>query len=99
MGQNIQEWTEQNLWKTAFKNFTWSILEYFVLDIPDNLGRYQFCPKESNSYCKYWQNGDSGDYKSLVKLPKVIKDLLVSIFSNLRDDNFIQMFRGDDTKS
>ena len=31
MGQNIQEWTKWNLWKTALKYFTWSILEYFVL--------------------------------------------------------------------
>ena len=30
VGQSIQEWIKQNLWKTAFKNFTWSTLEYFV---------------------------------------------------------------------
>ena len=30
MRQSIQEWTKWNLWKTALKNFTWSILEYFV---------------------------------------------------------------------
>ena len=30
LGQSIQEWTKWNLWKTALKNFTWSILEYFV---------------------------------------------------------------------
>ena len=41
MGQSIQEWTKQNLWKTTLKNlkgygrlsstnFAWSILEYFV---------------------------------------------------------------------
>ena len=30
MGQNIQEWAKQNLWKTAFNKFTWSILEHFV---------------------------------------------------------------------
>ena len=31
MGQSIQEWTKQNLWKTAFKKIEviWSILEYF----------------------------------------------------------------------
>ena len=27
MGQSIQEWTKQILWKP---DFTWSILEYFV---------------------------------------------------------------------
>ena len=26
LGQNIQEWTKENLWKTTF---TWSTLEYF----------------------------------------------------------------------
>ena len=31
LGQSIQEWTKWNLWKTVFKNFTWSIVEYFVL--------------------------------------------------------------------
>ena len=41
LGQSIQEFTKQNLWKTAFKkfeviwpaftNFTWSILEYLDL--------------------------------------------------------------------
>ena len=25
-----KEWTKWNLWKTALKNFAWSILEYFV---------------------------------------------------------------------
>ena len=28
-----QEWTKQNLWKTAFKIFTWSILEHFVPNV------------------------------------------------------------------
>ena len=28
LGQGIQVWTKQNLWRTAFKNFTWSTLEY-----------------------------------------------------------------------
>ena len=26
MGQGIQEWTKQNMWKTVFKNITWCIL-------------------------------------------------------------------------
>ena len=41
LGQGIQEWTKQNLWKIAFKTlmgyllpketyFTWCTLEYFV---------------------------------------------------------------------
>ena len=30
MGQSIQEWTKYNLWKTTFKKFYLSIIEYFV---------------------------------------------------------------------
>ena len=30
MGQSIQEWAKSILWKTAFNNFIWSTLEYFV---------------------------------------------------------------------
>ena len=32
MGQSIQEWTEQNLWKTAFKKFeeVWSALSFHI---------------------------------------------------------------------
>ena len=39
MGQGIQEWTNQNLWKTAFKYFTWHILEYLDTDF-DNFIEY-----------------------------------------------------------
>ena len=58
-------------------------------DMPDNQERYAFCPRESNSWCKYWHNGGNKDYKSSVNSPKVIKDLLVPIFSDLRDDNLL----------
>lgn len=60
---------------------------WYCTDIPDNQERHQFCPRESNNCCTYWQNGGSGNYKSNVNLPKVIKDLLVQIFLDLRDDN------------
>ena len=46
-------------------------------DMSDNQERHAFCPRQSNSWCKYWQNGGNEDYKSSVNLPKVIKDLLV----------------------
>ena len=32
MGQSIQEWTKQNLWKTAFKKF--EVLQIFKGSIP-----------------------------------------------------------------
>ena len=46
MRQSVQEWTQQNLWKTAFKkfemispassaNFAWSILDYFAQNSVD----------------------------------------------------------------
>ena len=54
MWQSIQEWTKQNWWKTAFKefngvclsftSFTWSILEYFVPSntrMADNIGKLE----------------------------------------------------------
>ena len=56
-------------------------------DISDNQESYQFCQRESNSWCKYWQSGGSGNHKSSANLPKVIKDLLMLIFLNLQDDN------------
>ena len=61
-------------------------LQLCGIDIPDNQGRHQFCPRESNNCCTYWQNGGSGNCKSNVNLPKVVKDLLVQIFLDLRDD-------------
>ena len=51
--------------------------------------RHAFCPRESNSSCKYWQNGGNEDYKSSANLPKIIKDLLKPIFLDLRDDNLL----------
>ena len=58
-------------------------------DMPHNQKRHAFCPGESNSCCKYWQNGGNEDYKSSSNLPKVTKDLLVLIFLDLRDDNLL----------
>ena len=58
-------------------------------DMPDNQKRHVFCPRESSSWCKYWQNGGNEDYNSSVNLPKVIKDLLVLIYLDLRDDNLL----------
>ena len=39
MGQSIQEWTKQILWKTAFKKFQgiWSALKFFKGILPQNL--------------------------------------------------------------
>ena len=58
-------------------------------DMPEKQERHAFCPRESNSWCKYWQNGGSEDCKSSVTLRKVIKGLLVPIFLDLRDDNLL----------
>ena len=58
-------------------------------DMPENQERHAFCPRESNSWCIYWQNGGSEDYKSSVNLPKVVKDLLVPIFLHLRDNKLL----------
>ena len=58
-------------------------------NMPDKQERHAFCPRESNSWCKYWQNSGNEDHKSSINLPKVIKDLLVPIFSDLRDDSLL----------
>ena len=58
-------------------------------DMPGNQNRHAFCPRESSSWCKYWQNGGNEDYNSSVNFPKVIKDLLVPIYLDLRDDNLL----------
>ena len=50
---------------------------WHCVDMPDNQERHAFCPRQSNSWCKYWQNGGNEDYKLSVNLPKVIKDLPV----------------------
>ena len=55
--------------------------------MPDNQESHAFCPTESNSWCKRWQNSGSEDYKSSANLPKVINDLLMPIFLDLRNDN------------
>ena len=57
--------------------------------MPDNQVRHSFCPRESNSWCKYWQHGGSEDDKSFVNLPKVIKYLLVAIIFDFWDNNLL----------
>ena len=51
--------------------------------------RHAFCPRESNSWYKYWQNGGNENYKSSANLPKMIKDLLKPIFLDLWDDSLL----------
>ena len=45
MGQSIQEWTKQNLWKTAFKKFYLllliSLLTFFFIGIIQHLKMVQ----------------------------------------------------------
>ena len=58
-------------------------------DIADKQERHQFSPRESNQWCKYWENSGSGYYKASVNLPKVVNNLLVQILLDLRDDNLL----------
>ena len=48
-------------------------------DMPDNQERHTFCPRESNSWCKYWQNGGNEDYKSSINLPKIIVPIFLDL--------------------
>ena len=69
IGQCIQEWTQQNLWKTAFKNFKWygplmqtiSFQSFERLSSPILLGPYlnilplyQLLNIEIIQYCLKW---------------------------------------------
>ena len=49
-------------------------------DMPGNQDRHAIYHRESNSWCKYWQNGDSEDHKSSVNLSKLSKIYLCQYF-------------------
>ena len=53
-------------------------------DSENNDDRHQFCPRSSESWCKYWQGDKS--YKSSINLPAVIKEVIQPIFLDLRAD-------------
>ena len=50
-------------------------------DLPDYEGRHKYCPRENDSWCKYWQTKQ--DYKSSVNLPVAIHKVILPIFQNL----------------
>ena len=49
--------------------------------------RHKFCPRNEESWCKYWQK--KSDYKSSVNLPEVIHEELLPIFMSLRADDLL----------
>ena len=83
--------SQNNDKEKAFYSMKKSILTmlWHCTDMSDNQEIHAFCPSEPNSLYKYCQNGGSEDCKSSVNLPKVIKDPLVPIFLDLRDENLL----------
>ena len=53
VGQCIQEWTRENLWKAAF---TWSILEYFAPNTKLSMSEEQLLSCSILSYQCYYQS-------------------------------------------
>ena len=56
-------------------------------DLPDIGDRHKFCPRQQDSWCKYWQTKQ--DYKSSVSLPVAIHKVIYLIFQNLCDDELL----------
>ena len=56
-------------------------------DLPDYEDRHKYCPRENDSWCKYWQTKQ--DYKSSVNLPVAIHKVILPIFQNLCNDELL----------
>jgi len=54
-------------------------------DFPDTADRHKFCPRQPDSWCKYWQDGKN--CKTSVNLPLAIHKVIHPIFMDLRDEN------------
>ena len=56
--------------------------------LENNDERHKFCPRDTDSWCKYWQKNDTS-YKSSVNLPIAIKNKIQPIFMSLRNDELL----------
>ena len=56
-------------------------------DLPDIGDGHKFCPRQQDSWCKYWQTKQ--DYKYSVSLPVAIHKVIYPIFRNLCDDELL----------
>ena len=56
-------------------------------DISNSKERHQFCPRTSQSWCKYWHNNIY--YKPSINLQNAIKNILKNTFLALRSDDLL----------
>ena len=56
-------------------------------DLPDIGDRHKFCPRQQDSWCKYWQTKQ--DYISSVSLPVAVHKVIYPIFQNLCDNELL----------
>ena len=72
----------------AMKKAIYAILFHFT-NTNDSLKRHKFCPRDTNSWCKYWSKGQK-DYKPSNTIPFLIKSLLLPIFKDLMDEDLLK---------
>lgn len=70
----------------AMKKAVFAIMFHFT-DIPNLSERHKFCPRDVDTWCRYWK--DSTTYKPHSSIPIWIKDLLVPTFRSLQDDSLL----------
>ena len=68
------------------KKAIYAILFHFT-NTNDPLKSHKFCPRDTNSWCKYWTKGQK-DYKPSNTIPFWIKSLL-PIFKDLMDEDLL----------
>lgn len=56
-------------------------------DFSETADRHKFCPRQPDSWCKYWHAGKNDT--SSVNLPLAIHRVIRPIFMDLRDDNLL----------
>ena len=71
----------------AMRKAVYAILFHFT-DTPNLATRHMFCPREQNSWCKYWAL-DKKDYKSKCSIPVWIKELLLPIIKHLQSNELL----------
>ena len=72
----------------AMKKAIGAILYHFT-EIRDPYERHKFCPRDNNSWCKYWSKNDK-NYTPKNKIPVYVKNLLLPIFKDLSDDELLK---------
>ena len=71
----------------SMKKAVFAILFHFT-DLPDVYTRHMFCPRGSDSWCKYWAL-DKKDYKPKSSIPIWIKNLVMPIIRDLQSDDLL----------